>query len=362
MAKEITNKVRTGKNTLTTCGILKSYKLNYKKARDIDGENKDFNEQDKGDKITGSFTLLVGEFETITISLGYGVSQFKSYKDKETEEIKVNENKTFNLLSDMEGGNLPTIADVEDKTDATYIQLTGKGNYKGKITENIYKNSSDVVITNTQYELGNGNLYAKDKDKVKELYAQFTADVFVRSVGAETKYNPKTEEEEETGRVEMKVYIPTYKGSVIPLTLIAEDDMADALRENVDEEGGETLYVEGTIHCNATQIEEETGGTGHGWGKKRKETKTVYKNELIVDYAEPIEDDEDEEGNVVEKAFNPDDIKAYVVERENIIENAKNGESNNDKDDSKSERKGFGGKATDKDKDSDKKTSRKNRW
>ena len=351
------NKVRTGRNTLATCGILKSYKLNYKKERDIEGENVDFNGANKGDKITGKFTLLVGEFETVTISLGYGVSQFKSYKDKETDEVKVLENKNFELLSKMEAGELPTIADVEDKTEATYIQLTGKGNYKGRITENIYKNETlGTVVTNTQYELGYGNLYVKDKDKVKELYAQFTADVFVKSVREETKYNPKTEEEEETGRVEMRVYIPTSKGSVIPLTLIAEDDMADAIRENVDEDGGESLYVEGTIHCSATQIEEDTSES-KGWGKKRKEAKTIYKNELIIDYAEPIEDDEDEDGNVIERAFNPDDIKAYVVERENIIENIRNGETNNNGEE-KSERKGFASK----EKTTEKKRERRNRW
>ena len=106
------NKVRTGKNTLTVCGILKSYKLNYKKERDIEGENTDFNGANKGDKITGKFTLLVGEVETVTISLGYGVSQFKSYKDKETDEVKVLDNKNFELLSKMEAGELLKIADV----------------------------------------------------------------------------------------------------------------------------------------------------------------------------------------------------------------------------------------------------------
>ena len=152
----------------------------------------------------------------------------------------------------------------------------------------------------------------------------------------------------------MRVYIPPSKGSEIPLTLIAVDDMAEAIRENVDEDGGESLYVEGTIHCSATQIEEDTS-EGKGWGQKRKEAKTVYKNELVIDYAEPIEDDEDEDGNVIEKAFNPDDIKAYVVERENIIENIKNGETNNDEE--KSERKGFASKEK-----TEKKRERKNRW
>lgn len=355
MTKETENKVKLGKNTLGACGILKSYKLKYKKERDIEGDNKDFNDANKGDKITGSFTLLVGEFETITINLGYGVSQYKSYKDKETEEVKVSDNKNFTLLSEMEAGNLKTIADVEDKTEATYIQLTGKNKYKGKITENIYKNSTtDTVVTNIQYEMGYGNLYSKEKDKVKELYAQFTADVFVKSVSEETKYNSKTEEEEETGRVELKAYIPTSKGSVVPLTLIAQDDMAEAIRQNVDEEGGETLYVEGTIHCSSTQIEENTSN-GNGWGNKRKETKTVYKNELILDYAEPVEDEEDEEGNTIEKAFKPEDIKAYVVERENIIENTKNSESS-DTLEEKSEKKGFGANSE------NKKEGRKNRW
>lgn len=354
------NKVRTGKNTLGACGILKSYNLTYKKARDIEGDNVDFNGADKGDKITGKFTLLVGEFETITINLGYGVSQYKSYKDKDTEEVKVIDNKNFALLSDMEAGKLPTVADVENKEDATYIQLSGKGNYKGRITENIYKNNNtEQVVTSTQYELGYGNLYAKDKDKVKELYAQFTLDVFVRNVSEETKYNPKTEEEEETGRVEMKVYVPTSKGSVIPLTLIAEEDMADAIRENVDEEGGESLYIEGTIHCSTTEIEEDSA-KGNGWGRKRKETKKVYKNELIIDYAEPIEDEEDEEGNIIEKAFNPDDIKAYVVERENIIENIKNEET---EEESKSEKRGFGKKSDKIDENEEpKKETRKRRW
>ena len=64
----------------------------------------------------------------------------------------------------------------------------------------------------------------------------------------------------------------------------------------------------------------------------------------------------DEDGNVIEKAFNPDDIKAYVVERENIIENIKNGETNNN-DEEKSERKGFASKEK-----TEKKRERKNRW
>ena len=355
------NKVRTGRNTLGVMGILKSYKLTYKKAREIEGDNVDFNGQDKGDKIIGSFTLLVGEVETITINLGYGVSEFKSYIDKETDKPKIIENKNFILLKDMYNEKLPTIADVENKEDATYIQLSGKGNYKGRISENIYKNSNDIVVKNIQYELGYGNLYIKDKDKVKELYAQFTADVYVKSVAPETKINSKTEDEEETGRVEMKVYIPTSKGSVVPLTLIAQDDMAEAIKENVDEEGGETLYVEGTIHCSVTQTEEDENGEAKGWGKKRKEIKTVYKNELIIDYAEPVEDEEDEEGEIIEKAFKPEDIKAYVVERENIIENVKNGESNND--DSKSERKGFGSKSKDETDDEEEKPRRRTkRW
>ena len=355
------NKVRTGRNTLGVMGILKSYKLIYKKAREIEGDNVDFNGQDKGDKITGSFTLLVGEVETITINLSYGVSEFKSYIDKETGKPKVIENKNFILLKDMYNEKLPTIADVENKEDAAYIQLSGKGNYKGRISENIYKNSNDIVVKNIQYELGYGNLYIKDKDKVKELYAQFTADVYVKSVTPETKINSKTEDEEETGRVEMKVYIPTSKGSVVPLTLIAQDDMAEAIKENVDEEGGETLYVEGTIHCSVTQKEEDENSEVKGWGKKRKEIKTVYKNELIIDYAEPVEDEEDEEGEIIEKAFKPEDIKAYVVERENIIENVKNGESNND--DSKSERKGFGSKSKDETDDEEEKPRRRTkRW
>ena len=342
------NNVRTGRNTFGAMGILKSYKLNYKKAREISGDNVDFNGQDKGDKITGNFTLLVGDVETVTINMQFGVSQYKSYIDKETGKPVVNENKNFILLRDMEAGKLPTIADVENKEEATYIQLSGKGNYKGRITENIYKNSNDIVIKNTQYDIGYGNLYVKDKDRVKELYAQFSVDVYINSIFEETKYNPKTEEEEETGRLELKTYIPTNKGSVVPLNLIVEDkDLIEAIKENLNEEGGDTLYVEGTIHNSVSQIEDET--EAKGWGKKRREIKNVYKNELIIDYAEPVIDDEDEEGEIIEKAFKPEDIKAYVVERENIIENIKNGESYEDE--GKSERKGFGSKSKNNDND-----------
>lgn len=167
----------------------------------------------------------------------------------------------------------------------------------------------------------------------------FTTNFFNR-VQSKEEYNPRAEFElegciksilpevnsdgEETGRLKVCVWMPTYSG-IEPIEMIAPEDIADAVSDAF--EVGQTARFYGEIinDRKVTKIEIPVA-----IGKPKIETRTVYRNEMLITGAtEPYEDKEDgDEGEIGNNglpwAYNVDTIRKAVQEREIAIANEGN--------------------------------------
>ena len=144
--------------------------------------------------------------------------------------------------------------------------------------------------------------------------AEFDVEVFISSIVPEMD-----SEGEETGRVLVKGWVPTYDG-IEPLVLVAnnEDGVASAIEATY--EPGQTVNFWGEAINNRVVITKEIPVA---IGKPRVETKTAYKNELLITGASEAY----EEGVTPEKPYEAEIIKAAIQERTNKIEEEKNKET-----------------------------------
>lgn len=116
-----------------------------------------------------------------------------------------------------------------------------------------------------------------------EPYAKFEIEMVIASMVPETD-----KEGEETGRVVVKGWMPTYSG-IEPVTLVATDETAGALLD--DYAPNNTVKFFGDI-VNSRAVIDETIPVKIGKPKVRK--KTIYKNEMIITGAsEPYGEDSD---------------------------------------------------------------------
>jgi hypothetical protein len=180
-----------------------------------------------------------------------------------------------------------------------------------------------VRITNGK--LGLNEYYAPD-GQLKQ-YTQLTTN-FVNRVPANDKFEPKAEFEvelfvhsvtdeiknnEETGRVILKGYVPLFNGRVIPMQFVVGEEGAEFVKDNY--EPGTTVKIFGEIinRVEIKKIEEPVA-----FGKpKEKITKNIVRELRVTGGKEPY----DEESSLV---FDPKLIKAALTEREIYLENLKN--------------------------------------
>lgn len=197
-----------------------------------------------------------------------------------------------------------------------------------------------VRITNGK--LGLNEYYAPD-GQLKQ-YTQLTTN-FVNRVPANDKFEPKAEFEvelfvhsvtdeiknnEETGRVILKGYVPLFNGRVIPMQFVVGEEGAEFVKDNY--EPGATVKIYGDI-INRVEIKEIEENVAFGKPKK-KVTRNVVRELLVTGGTEPYDADNP-------KVFDPKLIKAALTEREIYLENLKNKK----KEESKQEEKlAFGSK------------------
>jgi hypothetical protein len=130
--------------------------------------------------------------------------------------------------------------------------------------------------------------------------AEFSLEVYFENIAPEIKDN------EETGRLNLKVIVPVYGGEVIPLTLIAADeDVVNYIQTNYEK--GKTGKVWGEL-INSVKI---TKTVEQGFGKAKEKIVTNITNELIVTGGEEEQYDEDNE-----KSYTTDLIKKAMAERD----------------------------------------------
>lgn len=144
--------------------------------------------------------------------------------------------------------------------------------------------------------------------------AEFEVEVFISAIVPEMD-----SEGEETGRVLVKGWVPTYAG-IEPIVLVANNDEGIASAIESTYEPGQTVAFYGEAINNKVVITREIPVA---IGKPRVDVKTTYKNELLITGATEAY----EEGVSLEKPYDATVIKAAIQERTNKIEEEKNKEA-----------------------------------
>ena len=162
------------------------------------------------------------------------------------------------------------------------------------------------------------NFMNREKDKEKVFGATLDVELYISGfVPERVKVG---EDVEETGRLIVKGWFPTFTG-IEPIELIAPEDLADAV-ESEFEVGQTVLFYTEIIN----ERHEETKIIPVKIGKPKTEKKVTYKNELIITgcseaYEVKEEGDEGDFGtNGLPWAYDAEAIRKAIQERTNQIE------------------------------------------
>jgi len=183
------------------------------------------------------------------------------------------------------------------------------------------KTMEEAVAMATKVRIGNGQLSRNEFYFNDELISRprVSSNFFNRIDDAAT-FEPKAEFEiecyfekirkemkdsEETGRLLIDVIVPMYGGSVVPMELIAADEVAEYLESHY--EAKRTGHVWGDI----VNIAERTITKKSGFGKDKEDVKVNYTRELLITGGGEEQYDEDSE-----KAYSTEQIKAAWKVRE----------------------------------------------
>lgn len=229
------------------------------------------------------------------------VSGYLTVKTDDTNFIRINVKKTgqFKKGTTTENGfwaglmtvmnEFKSIADVgAEQADKVYVSNTRDG-------LNLYRNKTSGK-TVTACSSASFNRSAPDK---YEPMAEYEVELFIKSIV------PEVVNEEETGRILVHGWVPTYNG-IEPIVLVGDGEIGSAVESMY--EPGQTVRFFGDIINSKVEIIKEIPVA---IGKPRVEKKTEYKNELVITGASPAYEDE--------VAYNADAIKKAIQERENKI-------------------------------------------
>ena len=306
------NELRQGKNALTIVGAIKEHKLEK-------GTNKD-----GGTVMMGSLVIKAGQFKEVEVNV-YVAEKTKKGKD----------NKTFTILNNILTEEYKTMANAKEDETVTKVRVYGSGDFTPHFKEDMYKKKeTEDVATKIKIDLGFGNI-AVDNTITEDKYkAEFDVEIYVTVIEEEVD-----SEENATGRVKVKGWMPVYGGTVIPIDMVAgittgddgeEINIAEGIQDMVEE--GSTFNAWGDI--NFEKIVEETK-KGGSIGKAKVETKNTYINELVITGGDVPEDEA--------KEFDGELVKQAKLERDKAIEEKKNEEPKEDKKKSKGLTKGGDG-------------------
>lgn len=187
----------------------------------------------------------------------------------------------------------------------------------GRITPNTYISKRDnEAHTAMRYQ----NTFFKRYDGSEEDFepkASFELEMIITSIANEIFSNGENKGEE-TGRVVVKGWMPTYSG-IEPIVLIAPEEfgIAEAILE--DYAPNQTVKFYGDIINSRAEFYEEVPVK---IGKPIKKKRTIYKDEMIITGASEAYDEDS-----VTKPYDTDTIRQAITERETRIEEMKHGEN-----------------------------------
>lgn len=246
----------------------------------VSEKNLELAQVDGKETIRGTVSIQTSDINTIT---------FRIYVNKMTKAGTIN--KAYAGMQTVMD-SYQSVADV-GLDSATRVVVSN-----GKLNPNTYFDASGKHES-LQYQT---NFFNRMKD-AEDFKAEWDAEVFIYSLVRELHRGGENAGEE-TGRLVVNAYMPTYSG-IAPLTLIATEDIADAVESAFTP--GQTAKFFGEI---VSSVKIERKEIQVVIGKPRSEEKRTFVNELIITGAsEPYDEDS-------AKAFKADVIKAALVERE----------------------------------------------
>lgn len=298
--------MRQALNKVEVVGVVKEHKLNT-------GSNKD----DKGNSnkyINGSLIVSCGDSE-ITV---------KVFVNEKNKEGKVK--KTYETLQKFIDEEYVTMA--KDNDNAAVVRISGSKDFVPKFSEDIFVPEGQLQCKSAiNVDLGFGNIFVDTKGSIKEddYKATFDVEMFVSKIEDEIK--KQGEDEEETGRVKITGYVPSYGGKIFPITLIAgivedeegEFDFAEQIKDGISE--GDSVNFWGDINHLSIVEKVKKGGS---LGRAKVEEKRTYINELVTTGGSVVDEEKEWDEDIIEQA-----VKERASDMKTKEDEAKQGKNKN---------------------------------
>lgn len=303
----MSNELRVAGNNISIAGVVKEIKGFGKEPMKIEEKTKD---GEKWNEINGSIVVRTNNGDGNNNDIELRVSFLKEFTKSG------NVNKKFALLKDVINGKIKTLATAKQGEEALRISIWGNGDFVPKIGENrIPDIEENKVKCRPQFEIGFGNITEKTEEELPEdkFKAEFEIEAYIDKIEEEVKKN-EDNEEEETGRLVIKAYMPLYGGDIMPLELIVPEKLDDEpfakeILDAVDRgeiEEGMTMYFNGIIKNEAIEDKSKKKGIG-----KVKTKKVKYINELVIEGVDWLPSN---------KQYDEEDIESALKERQIKLE------------------------------------------
>ena len=271
MSETVTN-LRQAIAKVEVAGVVSSKDL---KIEQVDGQN----------VIKGSVSVEIDDLNTIRFSV-YAAEKTKNGSDNPAYKGLITVMDEFKSIAD----------NGRESADKVYVN--------GDLNPYVGQNGKETVGQRASFF----NRVKKLEDF--EPKAEFSVEMFIKTMVPEVN-----KEGEETGRVLVKGWVPTYNG-IEPITLVADEDLADGVQSTF--EVGQTARFFGDIKNNRVVITTEIP---MALGKPKVETKVDYKNELIITgasdpYEEGVTAEKPYDKGAIDLAINEHNAKLEAKERE----------------------------------------------
>lgn len=241
-------------------------------------------------RIEGSITVKTSDTNFVQFHI------YCNEKNKQGED-----NRAFDGLVTVMN-EYQSIADVGE-ADADKVRVNGQLNFFTS------QNGNNIVNYNS-------NFFNRIKSDEYVPEASFELEMFIKAIVPEVDTDG-----EETGRVKIVGWVPTYNG-IEPVELIVEEENASGA-ESTYEPGMTAEFYGDIINNRITKIIEKPVA----FGKPKKEVKNSFVNELVVNGgSEPYDPDAEDEA---QRAYDKAVIKAAIAEREHSIQEARDRAANN---------------------------------
>ncbi|MEM4994819.1 hypothetical protein WKH56_19855 [Priestia sp. SB1] len=268
--------IRQGENTVEITGVLAENRLEY------------YTSQDKREFIRGQFDIKTATDEIQTIH----VFSSKLKKDgSESAGFKGFETVMNEYKSIQDAG--------EEAADKVEVR-------NGTLEMNDYVGGDGQVKSYPQFStFFVSRLRAGEEFKPK---AELTVEGYIQSISAEVK------NEEETGRLKLKLVVALFGGAVAPFEFIAPSgEIAEYIDENWEVGQTVTLYAD-----IVNRVEKKEIAQAVSFGKPKTKTVTNSVREYVITGgSEPYEEEN-------AKSYSTEVIKKALAEREVKLEELKN--------------------------------------